>query len=114
MKNQPTPGSPQEHTLLTSCVRQHTAPAYLSPDCSTCYSNAISCSEQNCIEECACADWGQKNCNACMQQHCKVAFNQCAWGTAVSPPESPECGLTPRCQMGLKAKRQCMQIRANG
>merc|ERR1712139_678668 len=73
----------------------------------------IQCLERFCLEECACSITEQ-SCKNCMQKSCKMAFNKCAWGTPQSPPELPDCGLSPKCQMGLKAQRACFKIVPNG
>jgi hypothetical protein len=49
----------------------------LSAGCSWCYGQSIQCSEQYCIEECACSAWNEPHCHSCMTRNCEAQFRHC-------------------------------------
>lgn len=52
--------------------------AYISvgSGCASCFGAFIQCSDDNCIEECACGS--SQVCNSCNDAHCKAAFDGCS------------------------------------
>jgi len=50
----------------------------LSNACANCYGESIHCTEQHCMEECACSARASRTCERCQQQHCRSPFRACS------------------------------------
>merc|ERR1719313_1527781 len=71
-----------ELAYLTHCITAETHPPgskyAISQACASCFAGSVMCSEQYCIEECACVSWQDPQCNSCMNAHCKSSFDSCS------------------------------------
>lgn len=68
----------------TTCFHAHIDVGH---KCSTCFGMFIHCSDENCLEECACESSGYRSgkggggksaCDQCNDMHCKKQFNHCS------------------------------------
>lgn len=68
----------------TTCFHAHID---VSHKCSKCFGLFIHCSDENCLEECACESSGDRSgkggggksaCDQCNDMHCKKQFNHCS------------------------------------
>jgi len=67
---------PKKFEYLQNCTQNR---VQTTDDCSGCFAYSILCSQEHCLEECACVSYQDKTCKTCMEHNCN---NQSSWSVA--------------------------------